>query len=317
MNQFICMECQKIFTSLVGLGNHISYHHGMKIYYDKHHKKIDEGICQICNEPTKFISATKGYAKSCCKDHEYINKGRNLISKIKKKYGVNSPMQVDKIKDKQRASCLFNNGVRSMLEKKEIRLAGLEKSRSKKAKKKRIETNLRKYGFENPAESKEVREKIKTYFCKNYNENSFMSTIEFREKSGKTMQKKYGVEYSMQNKDIFEKQQRSGFLSKKFGKSNILYRGNFELDFLEKYFELFKISNAPSIKYYFDCKNKIYHPDFIIESHNLIIEIKNSYLAKRDASKMEAKKEGVLKSGYKYILIIDKDYTDFNNLINI
>ena len=61
-------------------------------YYDSYLKKENEGLCKICNEPTKFENFTLGYKDCCCADctREYNTGYRNnfqtpeAIEKIKK-----------------------------------------------------------------------------------------------------------------------------------------------------------------------------------------------------------------------------------------
>ena len=118
----------------------------------------------------------------------------------------------------------------------------------------------------------------------------------------------------MQDKNLFEKNQKSCFKIKQFRNSNIWYQGTYELDFLEKYYNLFRdIQRGPSIKYVYNGGNKVYHPDFYIPSLNLIIEIKGSYFLKRDKKMILEKEKAVLNSGYKYIIIIDKNYEILEN----
>lgn len=126
---------------------------------------------------------------------------------------------------------------------------------------------------------------------------------------------RYGVENVFQVKEIFEKQQKNACYSRKFKKTNINYRGSYELDFLNKYYDIYSdLKNGLSIKYKFKEKNKIYFPDFYIPSLNLIVEIKNSYLAKKDAKILESKKLACKNFGYNFIMIIDKNYSEFNLL---
>jgi hypothetical protein len=109
----------------------------------------------------------------------------------------------------------------------------------------------------------------------------------------------------------------SGKLMKIYKNTKIYYQGTYELDFLEKYYKKFPdIERAPTIHFIFEEHNKVYYPDFYIPSKNLIIEIKNSYLAKKDKKKLESKKQSVKKLGYNYIMIIDKNYSEFNKLKN-
>ena len=60
---------------------------------------------------------------------------------------------------------------------------------------------------------------------------------------------------------------------------------------------------------------KIYHSDFYIPSLNLIIEIKSSWTLKLD-NEIKQKKNYCIKSGYKYIMIKNKNYNRFNKIIN-
>jgi len=148
------------------------------------------------------------------------------------------------------------------------------------------QTNKERYGVENPNQNKLVREKIKN-----------------------TNIKKYGVEAPLQNFSIFQKSQVNSYYSKLFKNTNIYYRGSYELDFLEKYYDTYPdIQNGCAIKYDFNGHKYIYFPDFYIPSLNLFIECKNSYLAKIDKQKILNKKKAVIKNGSNYIMIIDKNY---------
>jgi hypothetical protein len=130
-----------------------------------------------------------------------------------------------------------------------------------------------------------------------------------KEKKIQTYLKHFGVKHNMQNKECFEKQQKAAFNVNYYKNTNIYYRGSYEFDFLEKYLEKYPdIQNAPFIKYNFDNKEKIYYPDFLIASLNLIVECKNSYLVQKDKLKLEAKEKATIASGFKYIMIVDKNY---------
>jgi len=58
-------------------------------------------------------------------------------------------------------------------------------------------------------------------------------------------------------------------------------------------------------------------PDYYLPDYNLIVEIKSSYTYNYDIEKNEAKKKASLENGYNFIFIIDKDYTEFINKINL
>jgi hypothetical protein len=58
-------------------------------------------------------------------------------------------------------------------------------------------------------------------------------------------------------------------------------------------------------------KQRVYYPDFYLPEFNLLIEIKNSYLLKRDSEIIEAKKKACINAGFEYLLINDKNYKEF------
>ena len=130
------------------------------------------------------------------------------------------------------------------------------------------------------------------------------------------MVKKYDVEYPSQSEVLFNKGRKSALTLKKYKNSGIYYQGSYELDFLEKYDFQLDIQRASFIKYNFEKTQKIYYPDFLIPSLNLIVEIKNQYLVKRDRDKIEAKKKAVLEKGFSFIMIINKNYGEFEKLIS-
>ena len=60
----ICNICNKEFKSI---SRHIKLHNiTAKEYYDRYIKKIDEGICPVCEKETPFLSFSKGYQTHCC-----------------------------------------------------------------------------------------------------------------------------------------------------------------------------------------------------------------------------------------------------------
>lgn len=107
--------------------------------------------------------------------------------------------------------------------------------------------------------------------------------------------------------------QKSGFRAKKYKK--VYYRGSYELDFLEKFYDKIDIENGPAIPYLFEGKTKVYHSDFYIPSRNLVIEIKSKYYYNRFKEQNKIKKKSVKNRGYNYILILDKDYMNFEKLL--
>lgn len=324
-SMFVCEECGKFFKTRQGLGNHIGKFHNAKEYYDKWLKEKEEGICVMCKQPAKFRNLSHGYNYVCEKlECLYKFKSDNLQRGLIKKYGKHASSQIDSIHKKQLETCEIKYGSKSPLYSKEVRKKTLKTIRKKynvkynvfesnDIREKGKKTKRIKYGDENYTNRKKARE---TNFLK-YGVYEPFQSQSIREKGKNTMKNKYDVEYSQQNKDIHINQQLSSLKLKKYIDTNIYYRGSFELDFLLKYFNKISILNGLSFKYKFDNKNKIYHSDFYIPSLNLIVEIKNSWLAKRDKNQIESKRTSVIDSGFNYIMITDKDYTQFNSLLAI
>jgi len=295
---FICEECKRTFTRKCELSVHIKKTHNMqKEYYDKWLKEDREGLCKICGKETKLTGFKYGYNNCCSRECIIIYKQKQLENAVFKKYGVTHIMQLNMFKEKAKQTNLEKFG--------SISYTGTDAYK---------QSLLNNFDVENIFQLDYVKEKIKkTNLEKLGVENPFQSEI-CKEKIKKTNLKKFGVEYQMQNKKTFEKQQKSAYKLKYFNNTSIYYRGSYEFDFLEKHLNKYPdIQNAPSIKYIFNEKNKVYHPDFYIPSLNLIVECKNSHLANRDKFKIEAKEKATIANGFNYIMIIDKNYTKFNN----
>jgi Mor family transcriptional regulator len=71
-----------------------------------------------------------------------------------------------------------------------------------------------------------------------------------------------------------------------------------------------EIDYSPSrIPYTFNNKQYHYYPDFYIPNINLILEIKSSWILKKQGlRKNKAKEQGSIDSGFDYLLLLDNDY---------
>lgn len=173
----------------------------------------------------------------------------------------------------------------------------------------------KKYGCSYPLQSTLIQNNMKNTIKEKYGTDWFVTSKEYT----RVMKNKYGVENTLQNYELFnkgfKKRIASGLKIKQFNDTEILYQGSYELDFLEKFYSKIIIKQANTIKYEFNNKIKFYHPDFYIPSLNLIVEIKNSYLLKRDNDKILAKEKATVDNGFKYLIIVDKNYSEFEKLI--
>jgi hypothetical protein len=197
---------------------------------------------------------------------------------LMKKLGVDNSMKSEATKEKSKKTCFKNWGVKFSFQSKNNKIKTKQK-------------NLKKYNCENVFQNEEIKQKIKQGYIKKYN-----------------------VEYPSQVKEIHEKQQMSGFKTKYY--KELFYRGTYELDFLEKYYSTLNITKSSSIKYFYENKNKIYYPDFFLSKYNLIVEIKSDYIYNKYLQKNLAKQQACLDRGYNFIFIINKNYEEFEKIIN-
>ena len=334
----ICEECGKCCQDFKGLATHLRYEKiKSRDYYDKWIKSPENGICKHCGKETKFWNLNHGYREYCS------NRCSRDSMEVKNKISITNKHKAKKSLEKRKQTCLEKYGVDNVRKSKNVIKATKQSKLEKYGDEnytnleKNKQTCLEKYGVEYVLQSKKVREKGKQTCRKKYNDKNYNNRKKFKktclnkfgvetpfkssnikEKSKQTCLKHFNVEYPMQNQYIHNKQQITACLAKKYKYTEIFYRGSFEEDFLNLYYSIFPdIQNAKSIRYLFKEKQKIYHPDFFIPSLNLIIEIKNSYLAKRDKKQIMAKKKATLATCFKYIMIVDKDYRKFEKLIHI
>jgi len=287
-----CQECGHLVNNFKGLATHIQFKHNKKNYYDNYMKKDGDGLCKVCGNETKFTILRRGYEKFCSKECEEIDYSKRMKE--------NNPMKLESAKQNQRKTNLKKYGVTQNTKRPEI------KEQIK-------QTNLKKYGVENVSQNKEIKERAKKNreetCMKEYGVKSYFAVKEVQEKIKQTFLDKYGVENPFQVPHIFEQIQKTGKCAKPF--KNLYYRGSYELDFLENFYDKIEIKQGLTFKYIFENKNKIYHSDFYIPKLNLIIEVKNSYLAKKDKNIIQLKKEAVKALGYNFLMITNKDYSKF------
>jgi hypothetical protein len=277
-------------------------------------------VCNSQLESNKKMVTDKWMSKTDDEISEIID-NRRETNNIK--YGVDHYTQTDESKERFIQTCLDRYGITNP-------------SYSEDVKKKRVNTKLEKFGYVNNSQTKEWKDLI-TEIWKNrsddeinsilersrntcnikYGVNNYAQTDDFKEKSKKTLMSRYGVEHPMHSDIIFSKQQESAFKTKTHQLSNLKYQGTYELDFIEKYYNSVVIEKANPIQYKLNENIHYYHPDFYLPEYNLIIEVKSSYTYELDLCKNLAKREYSIKSGFNFIFIIDKDYSELESFLNL
>ena len=283
---------------------------------------------EVTKEINKFISG-----------HNTLGLKRDPSIALKRKhtcmnrYGVESVTQLDDMKEKSKKTCLEKYGVEHTTQAKEIK-EKIEKTciekygvkshnQSNIIKNKKKESYQKHYGVDHPSKSNEIKEKKKLTCLINFGVEHPGQSNEVKEKNKLACMERYGVENPSQSMDIHNKKLKNSFRRKKYilpsGKE-ILLQGE-EPQFLDYVFfnNLLKeedfIFHPKGIKYSVNGNNHYYFPDFLILKFNLITEIKSSYILSIQPNN-DLKINAALNSGYKYIMIVDKKFEKFKNLIH-
>jgi hypothetical protein len=175
------------------------------------------------------------------------------------------------------------------------------------------ETNLELYGVENPQQNLDIKIKSGNTNLKKYGViNVFQSEL-IKEKMKNTNFKNYGFDYPSQNESFYQKKLKDGVKIRYI--DDLYYQSSYEKEFIIKYKDILKMKNGLSIEYYYLNERKIYHSDFYLPEYNLIVEIKSTYWYNKKIEICKAKEEYTKKS-YNYIMILDKNYNEFDKIIN-
>ena len=257
-----------------------------------------------CNECSKSIRKEK--IKNIFQDSaksEEITKKRRITSK--NNYGTDSPMQSQIVKDKIRKTNIEKYGQDNVMKNSEIK----EKLKN---------SILEKYGVSHYSKTDDFKIKYKAKCLKNFGvENSFQSE-EIKDKIRNTNLERYGVDNPTKNLEIFEKAQKHSYKIFRYNNTDFTYQGTYELDFLNFCFtNNIKISKGPCVNYSLNGKNRKYFSDFFIEELNLICEIKSSWTYFKDLEENLAKRQFSENFGYKLLFIIDKNYEEFKEYLNM
>jgi len=333
-------ECEKKFTitlrNLLKKDNRLCWNCFLKS------EEVGQKKKQTClknlgvDHPAKSEDVKKKMRETCMKNLGVENPSQSdeVKQKMKetcmKNLGVDHPFKSDEVKKKWRESCLENLGVDNpsksddvKKKKKETCLKNLgvdHPFKSEDVKKKKKETWLENLGVDNPFKSDEVKKKKKETCLKNLGVDHPSKSEEVKRKMKETCLETYDCPYPMQNPEIFEKQQKNARKFKKMrlpsGKE-VSYQGyegwviNYLLNsgFQEEDIGLGR-KEIPSFWYKNQKGEKHkYYPDIFLKSQNTIIEVKSEYTFQHDEDKINACRQVIENSGYKFQVWV----VDFSN----
>jgi hypothetical protein len=182
---------------------------------------------------------------------------------------------------------------------------------------KRSKTNKILYGSDNWMQNKENYEKYKNIIFEKTGFDNVFKCPKSQENFRKTIMEKYGVSNLSHSEEVYINQQISGFSMKKHIETGLYYRGTYELDFLNYCLNnRININQGKRFTYLFENEDHYYFSDFYLKEKNLIIEIKSDYYWNKYLSKNLEKMKSVKDSGFDFLLILNKDYTEFRKIIS-
>jgi hypothetical protein len=270
---------------------------------DQYLKKFGIPHCKTCGEEVKFFRGVPNtYCDSGCRPSTWNQE--KIKNTIKEKYGVNNLMQVKEFRDiiSKNNKELWENNYDDQL---------------KKIKK----TNLERFGVEFTFQSESVKEKQKLTMVKNHGVVHYSKTDKFRSDSSKRMFSNNPMKNPITSAKVKETQAKNNkwtSITEKYKSTDLCFQSSYEYDFLE-FCEncdvLHLIKKSPTFKYF--NKESYHFPDYIYND-SIVIEIKSKWILDIQGGDkvIQEKIKSVESTGkYKYMLILDKDYYQFEDLI--
>lgn len=150
-------------------------------------------MCDICREHISYIryydyNRQKHGDIYCCSSCSKVYQEQTCLER----YGVKSPLQAQKTRERLKQICLERYGVENPSQALEIQ-----------EKKKQI--FIERYNVENPFQSSEIKEKMRKTWIDKYGVERPTKSLEIQEKQKATCLSHYGVEYPSQSSIVQEK----------------------------------------------------------------------------------------------------------------
>jgi len=202
-----------------------------KSFDNLNRETIIEGKCKtnecfnIFSKTFRILLRTKNFCHEC----SVINGKFKSINTNIQKYGVESPLQNQEIKNKMKTTNIKKYGVENPFQneviKNKIKTTNIKKygvehiSQNEFYSNKKKETLMTNYGVDNPMKSQEIKNKLKLTNLKIYGAENPLQNQYVRNKMIDANLKKYGTKYTFQNESVKEKIKKT--LLQKYGVENI------------------------------------------------------------------------------------------------
>ena len=148
---------------------------------------------------------------------------------------------------------------------------GVENPFQSEEKKEKIkQTNLQKYGVENPNQSEELKNKRKQTNLERYGVENTFQAEQFKQKIKQTNLQKYGCEYAAQNEQIKEKQKQT--MLKKYGVEHALQNQQSKEKFAKTMYANNKVATSKPQQYLNNLLNGILNYPIGIYNVDIMLE---------------------------------------------
>jgi|694.fasta_scaffold124048_3 hypothetical protein len=186
-----------------------------------------ENCENVCNKKFINLVINKNFGCVDCTPKLKSLKTKNTCIK---KYGVNSNLKCNKVRDKIKKTMIERYGhehalkcdkLKNKYKETCVKKFGVENpTLNFDVKNKVKQTCIAKFGFENPFQSEAIKNKIKMYNINNYGFECNSKSQKLKDKYKQTCLEKYGKENHTQNENVKEKIKQSNII--KYGVENVM-----------------------------------------------------------------------------------------------
>lgn len=274
-----------------GFKKYASGHDNPKFKENQYIKKFGKPNCKTCGESVKFHRGDPNtYCEISCRPSNWNQE--KVKNTVKEKYGVDNIMNVEEFRNRLSLS-LKDTWVKNHDE-----IVNKIKS-----------TTFERFGVEFAQQCESVKQKQRETIMKNHGVSHYSKTDKFRKDSSNRMM----LNNPYNSVDIWKNN-----ILKVYKSTDLKYQSSYEYDFLEfceKNQVLHLIKKSPSFRY---INRESYHfPDYLYNDC-VVIEIKSKWILDIQGgdSTLREKITSVENGGvYRYLLLLDKDYLQFEELI--
>lgn len=322
--------------------------------HNSHFYSLPENIEKMMNN-MKNTNIEKYGVPHCSQDKNIKEKIKiNTEQSMLNKYGVSCPFSLKEVQEKIKQTNLKNLGVENPLMSKNIqekikntniknhgtpyvtqteecklKIAKTRNNKSLEEKlliiEKRKLTNNKKYGGDSPCSASNIMEKIKQTNIEKYGGISPAHSPEIIEKTRTTCLKRYGVTNPMDDETISKRWKENLYKRKEYilPSGKIIKLQGYEPEALDQILiyvleKDIEFDNIPYIAYTYGNKTLKYYPDLYIKSLNLIIEVKSTYVLKKQGiQKNEEKFKACKARGFNFLLILDNNFEELEKYLKI